>query len=135
MNANKLAIAFGMLAMLCSCTTTTTPSTQKQASQVTAVTSEAVTGTIKIDRSSTVYPITQAIAKDFQADPNNKTQVEVKISGTTGGFKKFCAGETDISNASRPILKAEMEACNKNGIRYMELPIAFDALTVFTKVR
>lgn len=71
MNAKKLAIAFGMLAMLCGCTATTTPFTQKQASQVTAVSSEAVTGTIKIDGSSTVYPITQAIAKDFQADPNN----------------------------------------------------------------
>lgn len=132
MNAKKLALAFGMLAFASSCTATTNPSANtQQASQVTAVSSQtAATATIKIDGSSTVYPITQAIAKQFQADPNNKTQVEVKISGTTGGFQKFCAGETDISNASRPILKAEMEACNKNGVRYMELPIAFDALTV-----
>ena len=54
----------------------------------------------------------------------------VGISGTGGGFKKFCRGETDISDASRPILKAEMEACRAAGIKYFELPIAFDALTV-----
>ncbi len=91
---------------------------------------QATTPAIKIDGSSTVYPITQAIAKEFQADPANQGQVEVKISGTTGGFEKFCAGKTDINDASRPILLAEMEICKKNGVRYMEFPIAFDALTI-----
>ncbi|OCR00184.1 ABC transporter substrate-binding protein [Oscillatoriales cyanobacterium USR001] len=85
---------------------------------------------IKIDGSSTVYPITDAIAKDFQKTKSTKTPITVEFSGTGGGFKKFCAGETDISNASRPIRPEEMEACNKAGIRYYELPIAFDALTV-----
>jgi phosphate transport system substrate-binding protein len=85
---------------------------------------------IKIDGSSTVYPITDAIAKDFQKTQGTKVPITVEFSGTGGGFKKFCAGETDISNASRPIRPEEMEACNKAGIRYYELPIAFDALTV-----
>ncbi len=88
------------------------------------------TPAIRIDGSSTVYPITQAIAKLFQEDPSNKERIEVKFSGTTGGFEKFCAGKTDINDASRPILLAEMETCKKNGVRYMEFPIAFDALTI-----
>jgi phosphate transport system substrate-binding protein len=85
--------------------------------------------TIKIDGSSTVFPITEAVAEDFQK-ANKGTKVTVGIGGTGGGFKKFCRGETDISNASRPILKTEMEICAKAGIKYIELPIAFDALTV-----
>ncbi|MDF0554706.1 PstS family phosphate ABC transporter substrate-binding protein [Kamptonema sp. UHCC 0994] len=85
---------------------------------------------IKIDGSSTVYPITDAIAKDFQKTQGTKVPITVEFSGTGGGFRKFCAGEIDISNASRPIRSEEMEACNKAGIRYYELPIAFDALTV-----
>jgi phosphate transport system substrate-binding protein len=84
---------------------------------------------IKIDGSSTVFPITEAVAEDFQK-ANKGTKVTVGIGGTGGGFKKFCRGETDISNASRPILKKEMEDCAKAGIKYIELPIAFDALTV-----
>jgi phosphate transport system substrate-binding protein len=85
---------------------------------------------VKIDGSSTVYPITEAVAEDFQKMKKGATKVTVGISGTGGGFKKFCRGETDISNASRPILKKEMDDCAKAGVRYIELPIAFDALTV-----
>ncbi len=85
---------------------------------------------VKIDGSSTVYPITEAVAEDFQKAKKNAVKVTVGISGTGGGFKKFCRGETDISNASRPILKSEMEACKQAGIQYYELPIAFDAITV-----
>jgi len=85
--------------------------------------------TIKIDGSSTVYPITEAVAEEFQKI-NRQTQVTVGISGTGGGFKKFCAGETDISNASRPIKDSERQLCAKNGVKFLELPIAFDALTV-----
>lgn len=87
-------------------------------------------GLVKIDGSSTVYPITEAVAEEFQKATKGKTKVTVGISGTGGGFKKFCRGETDISNASRPILKKEMEDCKKAGISYIELPVAFDALTV-----
>jgi phosphate transport system substrate-binding protein len=85
---------------------------------------------VKIDGSSTVYPITEAVAEDFQKERKGAVKVTVGISGTGGGFKKFCRGETDIVNASRPILKKEMDDCKKMGIQYVEMPIAFDALTV-----
>jgi phosphate transport system substrate-binding protein len=85
---------------------------------------------VKIDGSSTVFPITEAVAEEFQKAKKQKIKVTVGISGTGGGFKKFCRGETDISDASRPILKAEMADCAKAGIEYFELPVAFDALTV-----
>jgi phosphate transport system substrate-binding protein len=86
--------------------------------------------TLKIDGSSTVFPVTEAVAEDFQKAKKGAVRVTVGISGTGGGFKKFCRGETDLSNASRPILKAEMEECRKNGITYLEMPVAYDALTV-----
>jgi len=85
---------------------------------------------VKIDGSSTVFPITEAVAEEFQKAKKGAVKVTVGISGTGGGFKKFCRGETDISGASRPILKSEMEDCKKAGIDYFELPVAFDALTV-----
>lgn len=84
---------------------------------------------VLIDGSSTVFPITEAVAEEFQT-VNPRVNVAVGVSGTGGGFKKFCAGETYISNASRPIKQSEIEACAANGIRYVELPVAFDALTV-----
>ena len=87
---------------------------------------------VKIDGSSTVYPITEAVAEEFQKLKKNSVKVTVGISGTGGGFKKFCRGEIDISNASRPILTKEMEECRTAGIKYIELPVAFDALTVVT---
>ncbi len=83
---------------------------------------------IKIDGSSTVYPITEAMAEEFQKA--QKVKVTVGESGTGGGFKKFCRGETDISDASRPITQKEMDMCKEAGIQYIELPIAYDALTV-----
>lgn len=85
---------------------------------------------VQIDGSSTVFPVTEAVAEEFQKAKKGKIKVTVGISGTGGGFKKFCRGETDISDASRPILKQEMEACKGAGIEYIELPVAFDALTV-----
>jgi phosphate transport system substrate-binding protein len=85
---------------------------------------------IKMDGSSTVFPISEAVAEEFQISKRGKVRVTVGIAGTGGGFKRFCRGETDISNASRPILKEEMEACRAAGIKYIELPVAFDALTV-----
>ncbi|MDD2833438.1 MAG: PstS family phosphate ABC transporter substrate-binding protein [Methylotenera sp.] len=83
---------------------------------------------IKIDGSSTVYPITEAVAEEFQKA--TKTKVTVGISGTGGGFKKFCRGETDVQNASRPILQKEIDACKEAGVQFIELPIAYDAITV-----
>ena len=85
---------------------------------------------IAIDGSSTVYPITKLMASEFNSSRDNKVQIKVGISGTTGGFKKFCEGKTDISDASRPILKEEIAVCQKRGVKYIELPIAFDALTI-----
>jgi len=85
---------------------------------------------VKIDGSSTVYPITEGVAEDFQKMKKNAVKVTVGISGTGGGFKKFCRGETDIQDASRPILEKEMADCRAAGVEYIELPIAFDALTV-----
>jgi phosphate transport system substrate-binding protein len=86
---------------------------------------------IKIDGSSTVYPITEAVAEEYQKAQGGKVKVTVGISGTGGGFKKFCRGETDISNASRPIQKKEMDACYiEGGVKFIELPVAYDALTV-----
>ncbi|HZA91833.1 MAG TPA: PstS family phosphate ABC transporter substrate-binding protein [Gemmatimonadales bacterium] len=90
----------------------------------------AQTKTITIDGSSTVFPVSEAIAEEFQAKTKGQVRVTVGISGTGGGFKKFCRGETDISNGSRPILKEEIDACKQAGIEFYELPIAFDALTV-----
>lgn len=85
---------------------------------------------IKVDGSSTVFPITEAAAEDFQKARKGTVRVTVGISGTGGGFKKFCRGETDISDASRPITKKEMEDCRAAGIAYIEMPVAYDALTV-----
>jgi phosphate transport system substrate-binding protein len=85
---------------------------------------------VKVDGSSTVFPITEAVAEEFQKAKKGAVKVTVGISGTGGGFKKFCRGETDISDASRPILKKEMEACAQAGIKYIELPVAFEGITV-----
>jgi phosphate transport system substrate-binding protein len=84
---------------------------------------------ITADGSSTVYPITEAVAEEFQKQ-HRGVRVTVGISGTGGGFKKFCVGETDLSDASRPIKPSEVELCGKNGIAYIELPVAFDGLAV-----
>lgn len=85
---------------------------------------------VKIDGSSTVFPITEAVAEEFQKETRGAVRVTVGISGTGGGFKKFCRGETDVQDASRPISASEMEVCRTNGIQYYELPMAFDALTI-----
>ena len=85
---------------------------------------------IKIDGSSTVYPITEAVAEEFQKMDKGKTRVTVGISGTGGGFKKFCNNETDIADASRPIKPTEVDLCKKNGVEYIELPAAYDGLAV-----
>ena len=89
----------------------------------------AAPSVIQIDGSSTVFPISEAVAEEFQK-ANTGVRVTVGISGTGGGFQKFCRGETDISDASRPISASEIEACSKAGIEYIELPIAYDGLAV-----
>jgi phosphate transport system substrate-binding protein len=96
----------------------------------TAAPVKAASGLITVDGSSTVYPITEAVAEEIQKATKGEIKVTVGISGTGGGFKRFCRGETDISDASRPIKKKEMDLCKEAGIKYVELPVAYDALTV-----
>lgn len=86
-------------------------------------------GDIIIDGSSTVFPISAAAAEDFRLI-HPRVRVSVGISGTGGGFKKFCAGETDISDASRPITPSELEVCAESGIEFIEIPVAYDGLAV-----
>jgi len=86
-------------------------------------------GLVTLDGSSTVFPISEAVAEEFQRT-NPGTRVTVGISGTGGGFQKFCRGETDISDASRPIMAAEIAACEKSGVEYVELPIAYDGIAI-----
>lgn len=85
---------------------------------------------VEVDGSSTVYPLTEAVAEEFQASTKGKVKVTVGISGTGGGFKKFCRGERDVQNASRPIQANELEACKKAGIKFFEVPVAYDATVV-----
>ncbi len=90
---------------------------------------ENLSGSLRIDGSSTVYPITEAVVEEFGAAHRN-VRATVGISGTGGGFKRLCANELDISNASRPIKASESDQCRENKVGYIELPVAYDALTV-----
>jgi phosphate transport system substrate-binding protein len=90
---------------------------------------EQLEGSVQVDGSSTVYPITEAVAEEFMKE-NKKVKATIGISGTGGGFKKFIRNEIDIADASRPIKKGEDSACAAGGVEYLELPIAFDGLAV-----
>jgi phosphate transport system substrate-binding protein len=107
----------------------TTTTAAKEPAKEPAKAPSNLTGNITIDGSSTVAPISKAVAEDF-AKSNPGVKVPVGTSGTGGGFKKFCAGDTDISNASRPIKSKEAEDCKKAGVEFIELPVAIDGLTV-----
>jgi len=116
-------------------TATSLPATATPAPTTLAQTTPAVTanpalrGTIVIDGSSTVFPITEAVAREFALTAPN-VQVQLGVSGTGGGFKKFCAGETVISDASRPIKQSEAAECAANQIDFVEIPVAFDGLSL-----
>ncbi len=90
---------------------------------------------ITVDGSSTLFPITEAAVEEFQSSHRGRIRITVGISGTGGGFKKFCRGETDIQDASRPISLGEREACRRNGVVYHELPVAYDAMTIVVSRR
>ncbi|MGH7570702.1 MAG: PstS family phosphate ABC transporter substrate-binding protein [Gemmatimonadota bacterium] len=90
-----------------------------------------LSGSVEVDGSSTVYPISEAVAEEFQRI-HQETRVTVGVSGTGGGFQRFCAGETDISDASRPIKDSESELCEQNGVRIAEIRVAWDGLSVVT---
>ncbi len=89
----------------------------------------ALSGSVKVDGSSTVFPISEAMAEEFQKK-NRDVRITVGISGTGGGFKKFCNNETDVSDASRPIKDTEKAECEKNAVKYVELQVAIDGLSV-----
>ena len=91
--------------------------------------SEMLSGTIQVDGSSTVFPVTEAVAEEYRTEQPD-VKVTIGVSGTGGGFKKFSRGETKISNASRPIKDIEIEACKENNITYVELEVAYDGLAV-----
>ena len=97
-------------------------------------TSTPAPAVITVDGSSTVFPVTEAVAEEFQK-LNAGTQVTVGRSGTGGGFQKFCRNETVVSNASRPIAAAEIDACKKGGIEYIELPVAYDGMAVVVNTK
>lgn len=88
------------------------------------------TSSVAIDGSSTVYPITEAVAEEYQLETGGAVRVTVGVSGTGGGFKRFCAGETDINNASRELSESEAAICEQNGVEPLELPIANDGISV-----
>ncbi|MDR5898547.1 PstS family phosphate ABC transporter substrate-binding protein [Halomonas vilamensis] len=90
----------------------------------------AAVDTVQVDGSSTVFPISEAMAEEFGNKHRGEIRVTVGLSGTGGGFKKFCRGETDITGASRPIRPEELELCKENGVKFSELPVAMDALSV-----
>ncbi len=90
---------------------------------------QSLSGKVAVDGSSTVYPITEAVAEEF-GKTNRGVRVTVGISGTGGGFKRFTAGDLDISDASRPIKSDEVEKAQKNRVEYIELPVALDGLTI-----
>jgi phosphate transport system substrate-binding protein len=116
----RYTAAAGVLAFAAACGGGSTPSGGGTSSGSTEV---------KLDGSSTVFPISEAVAEEFQK-ANQGTRVTVGISGTGGGFQKFCRGETDISDASRPISKTEITACSGAGINFIELPIAYDGIAI-----
>ena len=91
--------------------------------------SDQLSGTVKVDGSSTVFPLTEAVAEEFMKE-NPRARVTVGVSGTGGGFSKFVRKETDINDASRPIRPSEAQLAEKNGVEYIELPVSYDGLAV-----
>jgi phosphate transport system substrate-binding protein len=89
-----------------------------------------LSGAVQIDGSSTVFPITEAVAEEYMAATGGNVRVTVAMSGTGGGFRRFCNGETDISNASRPMLPTEEAACAANGVQFVSLPVASDGMAI-----
>src|SRR5690606_23118052 len=87
-------------------------------------------GTVQADGSSTVYPLTEAVAEEFGLEAGEGARFVLGQPGTGGGFKRFCAGETDLNNASRPISETEKQQCEAAGVDYLELTIALDGLAV-----
>ncbi|MFD2117940.1 PstS family phosphate ABC transporter substrate-binding protein [Paenibacillus yanchengensis] len=105
------------------------PAETAQVSNTAAPSDAKLTGTVRVDGSSTVFPLTEAAAEEFRVEQPD-VRVPVGVSGTGGGFKQFCAGELEIANASRPIKDEEAAACTDSGIEFTELSVAYDGLSV-----
>ncbi|MFQ6609179.1 MAG: PstS family phosphate ABC transporter substrate-binding protein [Fidelibacterota bacterium] len=120
MNKSKYVIVFALALVISACGKSDNAETARKSS---------MQGTVVIDGSSTVFPITEAVAEEF-GKVRPRVRVTVGISGTGGGFKKYTNGETDISDASRPIKQKEIEKAHDNNIEFIELPVAFDGLSV-----
>ncbi|MEM9512163.1 MAG: substrate-binding domain-containing protein, partial [Cyanobacteria bacterium P01_E01_bin.48] len=129
LNRVLLGLSVLPLAVMAACGTSSESTSSSTEDSDAASSGGRVTGQVIADGSSTVAPITIAAAEKFQAD-NPTANVAVGTSGSGGGFKKFCAGETDISNASRPIKQKEIDACAEAGIEFVEIPVAFDGLAI-----
>lgn len=108
---------------------TSTSETVSPTASPAEIAEQEASNTVLVDGSSTVFPISEALAQSF-ASKNPGTKVVVGISSSGGGFKRFCIGDTDIVNASRPIKQAEMDLCKANGVEYVEVPIAYDGIAV-----
>ncbi|MGB2925808.1 MAG: PstS family phosphate ABC transporter substrate-binding protein [Limnothrix sp.] len=123
--------SLALIATLGACAGDQTPTDtgDSAASDSTETSGTGLEGSVAIDGSSTVFPITEAMAEEFQK-ANSDVRITVGVSGTGGGFKKFCAGETDIADASRPIKEEEIALCEEGGIEYIEIPVAYDAISV-----
>jgi phosphate transport system substrate-binding protein len=125
----KLLVLLSTTALLTACGGGESPAANTEAAAPPAAAESGVTGVVSLDGSSTVYPISEAVAEEFRGEaPDVRTTVGV--SGTGGGFKRFLAGETDINNASRPISDSEKETATANGIEYLEIAVAYDGLSV-----
>lgn len=128
----KVACTVSLIALLASvtaCSGGSQTATTEGGSETASTEGSGIAGDVLVDGSSTVFPIAEAMAEEFMA-ANPETKITVGVSGTGGGFKKFCAGETDIANASRQIKDEEIELCKAAGVEFVELPVAFDGLTV-----
>jgi phosphate transport system substrate-binding protein len=131
MNTMRTSLLSSLLvATLAACGSQSPPEPAPSATDAAPAAAAAAAQVIQLDGSSTVYPISEAVAEEFQIKNQGRINVTVGVSGTGGGFKKFCRGELDIASASRPIQKSEMDNCAAAGIKYYELPVAYDALTV-----
>lgn len=125
----KLLILLSTTALLTACGGGEAPATNIEAAATPAAAESGLTGVVSLDGSSTVYPISEAVAEEFLTEaPDVRTTVGV--SGTGGGFKRFLAGETDINDASRPISDSEKETATTSGFEYLEIAVAYDGLSV-----
>ncbi len=125
----KLLILLSTTALLTACGGGETPPANTEAAATPAAAESGLTGVVSLDGSSTVYPISEAIAEEFLTEAP-QVRTTVGVSGTGGGFKRFLAGETDINDASRPISDSEKETAAASGLEYLEIAVAYDGLSV-----